>query len=224
MRHSRFAALLYQRRRNRFVHAGDREDPRSVMIRWGAAFGVLLAALPAWAENQPRVLRVGVIAPEGSSWMREGHALANELMRVSNGRLAIRLLPNAAAGEEREMIARVRDGQLDGCAITISGARAIVPELSVFLLPRLVRTYAEYDELWAQLRPIFSERLGARGFVMLARADAGYEYIWSKNAPIRSLADLRKQRLWQWDDDAVTSEIASWLRLPVVRMPLYEAL
>jgi TRAP-type C4-dicarboxylate transport system substrate-binding protein len=193
-------------------------------MRWAALVGIVLAALPAYAQKGTRVLRVGVIAPEGSSWMREGHALANELSRQSGGRLAIRLLPNAAAGEEREMVARVRDGQLDGCGISVSGARAIAPELSVFLLPRLVRNYAEYDELWDQMRPIINERLAQRGFVMLARAEAGYEYIWSKHQPIRSLADLRKQKLWQWDDDAVTSEFAGWLHLPVQRMGLYEAL
>lgn len=192
-------------------------------MRW-VVLGVLLFASQARAQEKARVLRVGVIAPEGSSWMREGHALANEVIKQSGGRLAIRLLPNAAAGEEREMVARVRDGQLDGCGISVSGARAIAPELSVFLLPRLVRTYAEYDELWDQLRPTINERLAQRGFVMLARAEAGYEYIWSKNQPIRSLAELRKQKLWQWDDDAVTSEFAGWLHLPVRRMGLYEAL
>ena len=193
-------------------------------MNWWVLIAALLLGPPAHGQPRPRVLRVGVIAPEGSSWMREGHALADEVNKLSGGRLAIRLLPNAAAGEEREMVARVRDGQLDGCGISVSGARAIAPELSVFMLPRLVRSYAEYDELWAALRPLINERLSARGFVMLARAEAGYEYIWSKNAPIRSLADLRKQKLWQWDDDAVTSEFAGWLHLPVQRMGLYEAL
>src|SRR5215813_10111366 len=129
------------------------------MRGWAAAVVVVVVAGAAQAQERARVLRVGVIAPEGSSWMHEGHALANEVNKASGGRLAIRLLPNASAGEEREMIARVRDGQLDGCGISIGGARAIVPELSVFLLPRLVRTYAEYDELWAQLRPLINERL-----------------------------------------------------------------
>ena len=192
-------------------------------MRWAAAVAVLLAALPASAQKA-RVLRVGVIVPEGSSWMREAHAMAKEVIEKSGGRLAIRLLPNAAAGEEREMIARVRDGQLDGCGISISGARAIAPELSVFLLPRLVRTYAEYDELWDQLRPLINERLSARGFVMLARAEAGYQYVWSRTAPLRPLADLRHQKMWEWDDDVVTSEVAVALHLPVQRMGLYEAL
>jgi TRAP-type transport system periplasmic protein len=194
------------------------------MRGWAAALSVLLAAGAAQAQEKARVLRVGVIAPEGSAWMREGHALANEVAKASGGRLAIRLLPNAAAGEEREMIARVRDGQLDGCGISIGGARAIVPELSVFMLPRLVRTYAEYDELWNQLRPVINERLAARGWVLMARAEAGYQFAWSRTAEVRTLADIRRQKMWAWDDDAVTSEIASALRLPVQRMGLYDAL
>ena len=191
-------------------------------MRWGALAAVMMAALAAQAET--RVLRIGVIAPEGSSWMREGHALDREVRAQSGDRLAIHLLPNAAAGEEREMIARVRDGQLDGCGITLEGARAIVPELTVFFLPRLVRTYAEYDALWDQLRPFVSDRLAARGFVMLARIEAGYQYAWSSGAPIRTLADLRHRNLWAWIDDPVTSEFASALQLPVRRMALYETL
>ena len=191
-------------------------------MRWGALAAVVMAALPAY--GQTRTLRIGVIAPEGSSWMREGHALDREVRAQSGGRLGIRFLPNAAAGEEREMIARVRDGQLDGCGITLEGARAIVPELTVFFLPRLVRSYAEYDALWEQLRPFVTERLAAHGFVMLARIEAGYQYAWSSGTPIRSLADLRRQNLWAWIDDPVTSEFATALRLPVRRMALYEAL
>ncbi len=164
----------------------------------------------AWGEEH--VLKLGTLAPEGTSWMRAGHEWADALAARSGGRLRVRLFAGGVMGDEREMVHRVRTGQLAGAAITTVGLSVIQSDLLVLEQPMFFRGYAELDHVRARLDDELRRRFVERGFVLLAWADVGEVHIFSK-APLRTRADLDRARVWSWVDDPVSRSLIQELHV-----------
>ena len=79
-----------------------------------ALVGMLLVAGYARAADPPPALRFGTLVPDGTAWARELKAFAREVEDVAHQR--IKFYWGGIAGDEREMIARIKRGQLDGAA------------------------------------------------------------------------------------------------------------
>src|SRR4051794_39797241 len=90
-----------------------------MMLRWigvrsSVVIGVVMVACVAQAE--PRILRLGTIAPDGTAWAREFNTFAREVETETGKQVKVKWYFGGIAGDESEMLERVRRGQLDGAA------------------------------------------------------------------------------------------------------------
>ncbi|HXV74234.1 MAG TPA: TRAP transporter substrate-binding protein DctP, partial [Sphingomonadales bacterium] len=65
-------------------------------------------ASPARAQT----VKLGTLAPEGSVWYNVLRAMGEEWKRVSNGRVQLRIYPGGVAGDDADMVRKMRIGQL----------------------------------------------------------------------------------------------------------------
>src|SRR5690242_13263013 len=80
-----------------------------------ALFGsLLLCSLVAAAHAEPRVIRMGLVAPEGTEWARIMRAVGREVERDTQGQVQMRFYMGGIAGDELTTADRIRRGQLDG--------------------------------------------------------------------------------------------------------------
>src|SRR5437879_2846744 len=86
---------------------------RAVLLALTTMLG-LTTSTPATAE--PIVLRMAAVAPEGTAWAREGHALERDIAELTHGQVRIKWYLNGIAGDEMTMLDRIRREQLDGVA------------------------------------------------------------------------------------------------------------
>jgi len=172
---------------------------------------------------EPTTLKLASLAPEGSAWARLLTRFADRVEQQSAGRLRIKLQQGASAGDEREMVRKMRFGELAGAALTQIGLSLIQSEVLVLELPFLIKTYEELDYVRARVEPGFRKRFEERGFVFLGWGDVGPVHLFSA-LPIRSRADLRQLKLWAWLDDPIARALFAEMNQPGVPLALPDVL
>jgi TRAP-type transport system periplasmic protein len=181
---------------------------------------LLFTAAPA--PGEPRVvLRFAAVAPDGTSWARELRAFARDTELATSGRVAIKWYLGAVAGDEIQALERMNRGQLDGGA-GASYCEHIAPSLKVTRVIGLLRTPREMRYVLSRLRPTIETEFEASGHVNLGLSPFGRVLLFSR-APIRSMAELRQQRMWLWSADEIGARMFTQMGVPVVRLSPTEA-
>jgi TRAP-type C4-dicarboxylate transport system substrate-binding protein len=166
-----------------------------------AAVLAVALAVPCPAGAQ-RTLKFATLAPEGSSWMKLFHEWDKAVQKRTHGRVKLKFQPGAIAGDERDMVRLMRQGRVQGAALTGQGVGLIQPDVRVLELPFLVRTDAELDHLRAVMGDQLRRRVEERGFVVLAWGDAGWIHVFSEKA-LHTRAEFQRAKVWAWTDDPI---------------------
>jgi TRAP-type C4-dicarboxylate transport system substrate-binding protein len=163
---------------------------------------MMLSALPVWVLAEPLVIKFATIAPEGTPWMSLMEEMNDELRRRTNEQVAFRFYPGGVAGDERDVLRKIRINQLHGGAFSGFGLGEIAPEIRVLELPLLFRSAAEADHIATALSAPFTEALAQKGYVLLGLNEAGAVHIFSQHA-IHTKSDLGHAKMWTWQGDPV---------------------
>src|SRR5919202_6020585 len=133
--------------------------------------GVLLQPAPGGAE--PVVIKFATLAPEGTPWMNTMQEMNRELQEKSGGQVSFRFYAGGVAGDEHDVLRKIRINQLHGGAFSGFGLGDVLPEVRVLELPLLFRTSAEADHVATALFEHFAAHFAQKHFVLLALNDAG---------------------------------------------------
>lgn len=152
------------------------------------------------AEPAKNVLRMATLAPKGSAWMRVFEAWNNSLKEKTKGELQIHFYSGGAAGDERDVVRKMRAGQIDAAAVTTVGLGQIVRRCLVLQAPGVCHTYARIDAVRAKLRGEFEQQFDGAGFKFLGWGDAGQGRVFSQ-VPLQTPADMQQTKMWAWGED-----------------------
>ena len=164
-----------------------------------ALAAVVPGAAPTRAQDAPVRIRFASLAPADSPIGREFRRLDRELRERTGGNVRIHLYAGGAAGDERTIVRKMRDGQLDGAALTAVGLGAIAREVRVLQAPGLITTYPELDRVRRRMQPHFDAAFAREGFTLLGWGDAGRIRLFSTRR-IQRPGDLQSARPWVWRD------------------------
>ena len=178
---------------------------------------------PATPPAQVKTITIATLAPPGSTWMRVFDSWNREVRRRSNKTLQFRFYPGGVQGDEAEVIRKIRNGRLDGAAVTAVGLAQIHRPALVFQMPGILRSYQQLDNARGALAGEMDAGFDAAGFKMLGWADVGQSRIFS-NEPIRTPADFRNRRPWVWRDDLVLPAFFQVVRSNPVPLQVPEVL
>ena len=155
------------------------------------------------------VLRLGTLAPKGSSWEVILRRMGAEWGAATDNEVRLRIFPGGVVGDEGEMIRKMRIGQLQVAAISNAGLAEIDPRAYALMLPLMFETYAEWDYVRQEINPVLETNLAQKGFIVLAWSDVGWVYFFTKE-PMRSPDDLKAMSLAGSATEATTIEIFKW--------------
>jgi TRAP-type C4-dicarboxylate transport system substrate-binding protein len=163
--------------------------------------GVLLAAA-ATAANAVDI-KVATVAPDGSRWMQQMRAGAEEVNARTSGRVTLKFYPGGVMGNDAQVLRKIRIGQLQGGAFTAGGLAERYPGLNLYGIPLLFHSLDEIDAVRAQLDPELATGLDRAGFVTFGFIEGGFANLLS-NEPIRSVEDMRRKKVWVPEGDAIS--------------------
>jgi TRAP-type C4-dicarboxylate transport system substrate-binding protein len=164
---------------------------------------LLMAPQMADAAKRPKPkfqIKFATLAPEGSTWMKKIEAIDDEVRRRTDNRLGFKFYPGGVQGDEKEVLRKIRNGQLHGGGFSGFGLGSLVPEVRVQELPFMFESLDELDYLREQTNEYFWELFKDKGYLNLGWADVGFVYIYSKK-PIQNPAELNAAKMWVWAGD-----------------------
>lgn len=161
-----------------------------------------LGVAPAFSQ----VIKLGTVAPEGSPWHEGMLEIAQKWKEVSVGKVKLRIYAGGVAGDENDMLRKIRIGQLHAAALTSATLVDIVPDIQAISLPMLVRTDGELDFVIEKLGPEFESRLAKRGFKVLNWGSTGWVHFFTKE-PVVTPDDMKKRKLFFWGSDTTYVEL-----------------
>jgi TRAP-type C4-dicarboxylate transport system substrate-binding protein len=167
-----------------------------MMRRAIAAIFMVAAPLSGTAaQSAPARIRLGTLAPRGTSYHRILQEMGERWRNLTNGQVQLTIYAGTM-GSEVELVRRMRLGQLQAATITIDGLREIDPGVAALqLIPMMFRSLEELDFVRSRLEPLLARRLAERGFVVLFWADAGWVHFFSRQ-PANRPDDFRRFRLF----------------------------
>jgi len=165
-------------------------------------FIVILYFLATGALAQEIKIKFATLAPEGSTWMKVMKEFDRAVRQQSNGRLGFKIYAGGILGDEKDVLRKIRLGQLHAAGFTGVGMGEILPEVRILDCPFLFRSYDEIDYINTKFYQRFARGFEKKGYVLLSWAEVGFVYVFSKS-PIRSIEDMRKIKMWIWEGDPV---------------------
>ncbi len=163
-------------------------------------FTSLIATPQAAEAARKHVIKFASLAPEGTTWMRTMRGLDRDIREATKKAVRFRIYPGGVSGNEKDVVRKLRVGQLHAAGFTGVGLGEILPAARLFELPFFFRSYTEVDAVHGELDGWFEEALLKKGYVLLGWSEVGFAHFFSKN-PVASAADLSKQKVWLWEGD-----------------------
>ncbi len=212
------------RRRGISSRTGGRGYAGSARRMVSVLLGVFILSSGQALEGTDHLrIKFATLAPEGSTWMQVLRAMDAEVQARSHGRVRFVFYAGGVAGDEIDVLRKIRIGQLHGGAFTGVGLGAVVPSVRVLELPLLFRTAEEFDFVTKHLEAKFARAFAKRGFILLTFAEAGSVHIFSQKA-IRRRADLQRVKIWAWQEDPLAGALLTRYDVAPVPLPLPEVL
>jgi TRAP-type C4-dicarboxylate transport system substrate-binding protein len=183
--------------------------------------GLILLGLVSSASAQ--TIKLATIAPEGSSWMDSMRGGAAEIEKRTDGRVKFKFYGGGVQGNDRQVLRKMRIGQLHGGAFTANGLIEIQPDSQLYALPMLFNNLEEVQFVRARMDDKLRQRIEAVGYVNFGFAGGGFARLMSIK-PIANLKDLEGRKVWVPDGDRFAYEASKALGISPVLMPLTDVM
>ena len=168
-------------------------------------------------------VKFATLAPEGSTWMNVMRDLDKEIREKSNNRLKFKIYPGGVSGDEKDVIRKIRIGQLHAGGFSGVGTGQILPEARVLDLPFLFNTREEIDHIYNTFFEYFSNAFHKKGYTLLGWIEVGPVHIFS-NKPITTINDMAGIKMWMWEGDPLAQEMMKALGISPYPLSLTDVL
>lgn len=186
---------------DRAVSPGRARAPVASLIPTLLLVLASLAAAPAAVAQPPLVVRTATLVPDGSSWYLILKELGEKWKAASGGRVTVRLFPGGVAGDDPDVIRKMRLGTLSAGVLTSVGVAEIDKSVYALGVPLMYDSYEELYYVHEKMRPRLEASIEAKGFVVLNWADVGWVHFFTQK-PVAVPDDLRALKLFTWAGDA----------------------
>jgi TRAP-type C4-dicarboxylate transport system substrate-binding protein len=163
-------------------------------------FLLAILLLATGASAQSVKIKLGTLAPQGSTWHLFMQQMAADFAKASAGKVELKIYAGGTQGNEGEMIRKIAIGQLQAASMTAVGMHEITPEPQAECVPFVIDSYEEYDYVHEKLRPKLEEALAKKSYVALQWGEVGFIYLFSTEA-YRAPSDFAKGKIFTWNGD-----------------------
>jgi len=183
--------------------------------------GLIILCLMSTAGAQ--TIKLATIAPEGSDWMNSMRAGATEIDQRTDGRVKLKLYGGGVQGNDKQVLRKMRIGQLHGGAFTSNGLIDVQKDSQLYAMPMLFDNLEEVQFVRARMDDKLRGLIEDAGYVNFGFAGGGFARLMS-NRPVANLKDLQGRKVWVPDGDRISYEASKALGIAPVIMPLTDVM
>jgi TRAP-type C4-dicarboxylate transport system substrate-binding protein len=163
------------------------------------AAALLALASPALAQQQVQI-KLGTLAPNGSTWHELLKEMAVRWGEASKDGVKLRIYAGGTQGNEGEMVRKMAVGQLQGAAVTTVGLHDIAAEPQALTVPLMFDSAAELQKALPILEPKLDAILEKKGYVPLTWGAIGAIKLFCTK-PFKTPAEAAGAKIFAWEGD-----------------------
>ncbi|HEX5660923.1 MAG TPA: TRAP transporter substrate-binding protein DctP [Polyangiales bacterium] len=178
-------------------------------LYWGllvALCGLLMPSVASVSAGDVITIRMASLAPAGSSWDKIFRAWGNTLKKDTGGGVQFQFFPGGVAGDERDVIRKMKLGQMDAAGLSSIGLGQIARPISILQMAGIFPDYKALNYTRDTLATDFEGMFEKEGYRLLGWGDAGFGRIFSKK-PILKPEDYKSTRPWVPREDNSLPEL-----------------
>lgn len=168
---------------------------------------ILCTAASVLRAQQPVNVKMATLAPKGSAWHLILQEMGEKWKAASGGRVVLTLYPGGVAGDDTDVVRKMRLGTLGAGLLTSAGLSDIDRSILALQVPMMYASYEELDFVLQRMSGSLEKAFDAKGFVVLNWTDAGWVHFFTKT-PVRTPDDLKAHKIFTGAGDVQTVE--SW--------------
>jgi len=180
-------------------------------------------APPASGQAGGAVIKFATLAPDGSTWMKAMRKFSEETSARTSGRVKFKIYPGGISGEDKDVVRKIRLGQLQAGGFTGIGVGEIAPEARLLDAPFLFKNAKEIDHVYKAFDADFRKIFESRGYVLLGWAEVGNVNIFT-NTPITRPADLKNVKMWLWEGDPIAEAMFAALKVKPIPLSVMDVM
>ncbi len=184
-------------------------------------WAAVVFAVSASSAADPVVVKMATLVPAGSSWNRSLQEMGQKWQQISGGKVVFKLYAGGVAGDDADVVRKMRLGTLNAGLLATTGLAAIDRSVLALQIPMLYADYDEADWVMAKMTPGLDAQFEAKGFVVLAWIDGGWAHFFTKT-PARTPKDMRSAKLFTWAGDDKYTELWKGAGFNAIPLPATE--
>ena len=180
---------------------------------------LVITSLTTFSSSFAMTIKIATVAPDGTAWMKNMRAAAKEISEKTAGRVKLKFYPGGVMGNDKSVMKKIRLGQLQGGALTGGSLATTYPDMQIYSLPMVFKTYDEIDYVRPIIDPLLKQGMQKKGFTILGISEGGFAYLMS-NSTIKNIDDLKKHKLWIPEDDILNEALFRKMGVHPLTLPL----
>ena len=167
---------------------------------------IIFLFLSSIAFSRKIIVKMATLAPEGTDWHGMLIEMGQEWKKVTKGKVELRIYPGGVIGDERDMVRKMRIGQIHAAGISTEGLTEIDSDFSAFYVPLAFQNEDDIKRVLEDMLPSLEKKIEEKGFKLLYIADLGWAY-WFSNSMVKTPIDLKNKKIFTWAGDFKWAEI-----------------
>jgi TRAP-type C4-dicarboxylate transport system substrate-binding protein len=186
-------------------------------------FTTLAILLLSSSVANARAFKIATVVPEGTFWMQEMRAAAEQIKAKTQGRVTFKFYPGGVMGSDESVLRKIRIGQLHGGAVTAASMTGIAADIGIYELPYLFDTLDQVDYVRSKMDAGLVSTLEQKGYISFGLAEGGFSYMMS-DEPLQSVADVRNKKVWLPSNHDVGEAVFASAGVSAVSLPISDVL
>ena len=171
-----------------------------------------------------KTYKIAALAPKGTNWAKTIDSFAKEVKDKTDGAVKFKVYYGGSAGDEPDVLRKIRIGQLHGGIFTGKTLGDIAKNVRVIETPFSFFDQREKASKALQgLSKYFDKELASKKFKSLGYYEIGQVYLVS-NKKVTSIEELKGIKVWSWEGDEVIKAMIESLELVSVPLALPDVL
>jgi len=173
--------------------------------------------------SAPLIFKIGSTAPSNSPWDKALKKIAADWKQITGGQVQMKIYPNSIAGDEPDMIRKMRFNSLQGATLSSIGLNMIATDVMSLSVPFIIRNDDEFDYVLSKIQPMLLEKMEKQGFKLIAWTMVGWVYFFSKEE-VSNPSELKRLKLAAGESNPANEQAWKALGFDIIQVPLHEVL
>lgn len=163
---------------------------------------LILGLAPA-VEAAPVVVKLATLVPDGSVWDKALKSMGSQWKRDTDNRVQLRVYPGGVAGDEPDVLRKMRIGQLHAGTLSVRGLIEIDPAFEALAIPLFYDSYEEFFYVLDAVSDEMKQRTRAKGYELIQWGHAGWVHVFTTKSA-SSVEDLQRLKMFVSAGDDAT--------------------